>query len=94
VAIQPPIFSSRLKKSWLAWLLIPAGLAAIIYALPVLLFGMLIGSQFLTGPVNIWNATWHSQSSSDIAGYYQLAKGSSKFDPGWAAACRRDRGFG
>lgn len=42
---------------------------------------MMIGSRLLgvlVGPVNVWNTTWHTPSSSDIAGYYKLPKGSAR----------------
>jgi hypothetical protein len=82
-ALLMSILSRRPKKRWL-WLLIPVGVLGIICAIPLLLFGMLIGSRLLmivAGPVNIWNTTWHIPSSTEVAGYYKVSKESTGLDP-------------
>jgi hypothetical protein len=62
-----------MRKRWLLLLLIPLGLAAI----PVLLFGMLLGTRLLSivvGPVNIFNTPRHAPRAGEMAGYYRLSK--------------------
>jgi hypothetical protein len=62
-----------MRKRWLLLLLIPVAIVAV----PVLLFGMLIGTRLLSmvaGPVNIFNTPGHAPSAAEIAGYYRLSK--------------------
>ncbi len=63
-----------MRKRNLLWLmLIPVGVLSV----PLLLFGMLIGSRLLSilvGPVNIWNTTWHAPPVADTVGYYEFSE--------------------
>jgi hypothetical protein len=61
--------------------LIPGALVGIACGVPLLLFGMLIGSRLLmivAGPVNLWNTTWHTPPIAQIAGEYRVSKDSSE----------------
>jgi hypothetical protein len=63
-----------MRKRKLLWLLlIPVGVLSV----PLLLFGMLIGSRLLSvlvGPVSIWNTTWHIPPVADTVGYYEFSE--------------------
>jgi hypothetical protein len=46
-------------------------------------------SEQKTKKVNIWNTTWHTQSSTDLADYYRLSKGPNTLDLGPATIINR-----
>lgn len=63
------------NKWWILPFLIVSGIIGTIFAFPLLLIVMMIGSRLLMivlGPVNIWNTTWHTPPVSEIAGYYTV----------------------
>jgi hypothetical protein len=61
----PPFFFGPIgyrlpERRWRLWFLIPSGILGVICLLPLVVFGMFIGSRLfmvVAGPVNIWNMT-------------------------------------
>jgi|SRR5579859_15944 len=85
-----------MKRKWLPLLLTIAVVAMIAVGVPLLLFGMMIGTRLLSlvaGPVNIWNTTQHLPPISDFAGYYRLSDRSWKNSKELGAPVSKNSGF-